>query len=76
MTAGLRLPDLGDIYLPYLQFNYTFNGFIRQHVAPLGIFQHKFHLPENPPVEFLPSIHGFSFTNNFSGYFLPFSTPS
>ena len=76
MTAGLRLPDLGDIYLPYLQFNYTFNGFIRQHVAPLGIFQHKFHLPENPPVEFLPSIHGFSFTNNFSGYFLPFSTPA
>ena len=23
---GLRVPDLGDIYLPYLTFNYTFNG--------------------------------------------------
>lgn len=74
--SGLRLPDLGDIYLPYLQFNYTFNGLIRKHVAPLRIFQTEFHLPENPPVKFLPSMHGFRFTNTFPGYFLPFSTPA
>ncbi len=73
--SGLRIPDLGDIYLPYLQFNYTFNGLIRQHTASLGIFQTQFHLPENPPVEFLPSKNGFKFQNRFPGYFLPFSTP-
>lgn len=74
--SGLRLPDLGDIYLPYLQFSYSFNGHIRQHAAHMGIFQTKFLLPENPPVEFHPSSHGFGFLNNFSGYFLPFSTPA
>jgi len=75
-TSGLRLPDMGDIYLPYLRFNYTFNGTTRQHSEALKIFQKTFHLPENPPIEFLPSIHGFSFTNSFSGYFIPFSTPA
>ena len=74
--SGLRLPDFGDIYLPYLQFNYTFNGLIRQHTVPMGIFQTKFLLPENPSVDFLPSTHGFGFPNSFSGYFLPFSTPA
>jgi len=74
--SGLRLPDLGDIYLPYLQLNYTFNGLHRQHSLPMGFFQSKFLLPENPPVDFLPSTHGFGFPNSFSGYFLPFSTPA
>jgi len=73
---GLRLPDLGDIYLPYLRFNYTFNGLICEHTASMGIFKTKFYLPENPPVEFLPSSHGFKFINKFSGYFLPYSTPA
>jgi hypothetical protein len=72
---GLRLPDLGDIYLPYLQFSYTFNGINRQHTASIGFFQAEFHLPENPPVEFIPSVHGFKFVNRFPGYFLPFSMP-
>jgi hypothetical protein len=75
-TSGLRMPDLGDLYLPYLLFNYTFNGQHRQQTAPLGIFQTEYHLPENPPVEFLPSSHGFKFSNQFSGYFLPFSAPA
>ncbi|OGO60443.1 MAG: hypothetical protein A2032_01420 [Chloroflexi bacterium RBG_19FT_COMBO_49_13] len=74
--SGLRLPDLGDVYLPYLQFNYNLNGLIHQHTASMGIFRTEFHLPENPPVEFLPSEHGFRFVNSFSGYFLPFSTPA
>lgn len=73
---GLRMPDLGDVYLPYLQFNYTFNGLICEHTASLGIFKTKFHLPENPPVEFQPSMNGFKFLNSFSGYFLPFTTPA
>jgi hypothetical protein len=74
--SGLQLPDLGDIYLPYLLFNYTFNGLIRQHAVPMLIFQTKFLLPVNPPVDFLPSMHGFGFPNSFSGYFLPFSPPA
>lgn len=72
---GLRLPDLGDMYLPYLKFNYTFNGTPRQQTASMGLFQTEFRLSENPPVQFLPSRDGFKFINSFSGYFLPFSTP-
>lgn len=74
--SGLRLPDLTDFYLPYIQFSYTHNGRDRQHALPLGIFQSKFLLPENPPMDFLPSLHGFRFPNRFGGYFLPFSTPA
>jgi hypothetical protein len=75
-APGNQLPDLLDIYQPYLQFYYTVNSIQRQHSTPFGIFQKKFHLPENPPVDFLPSACGFKFTNSFSGYFLPFSTPA
>jgi hypothetical protein len=73
---GLRIPDLGDIYLPYLKFNYTFNGSTREHTASLGLFQTEFYLPVNPQVGFLPSRNGFMFRNCFSGYFLPYSTPA
>ena len=73
---GLRMPDLGDMYLPFLRFNYTFNGSPREHSASLGLFQSNFYLPLNPPVEFLPSRNGFLFRNSFTGYFLPFSTPA
>ena len=75
-APGTRLPDLLDFYQPYLLFYYTVNSIQRQHSTPFGIFQKKFHLPENPPVYFLPSTCGFKFTNSFSGYFLPFSTPA
>jgi hypothetical protein len=46
--SGIRMPDMTDIYLPYLQFTYHFNGALRQHSSRLGIFQSKFFLPENP----------------------------
>jgi hypothetical protein len=70
------LPDLGDIYLPYLRFNYTYNQVEREYSASLGLFQTRFYLPVNPPVTFLPSLNGFKFPNSFSGYFLPYSTPA
>ncbi len=73
--SGLKVPDLGDVYLPYLQFDYTFNGLARHYNAPMSIFKTKFHLPENPPLEFIPSMNGFRFINRFPGYFLPFSMP-
>ncbi|MGE5124146.1 MAG: hypothetical protein ACM3H7_06475, partial [Acidobacteriaceae bacterium] len=75
-SPGIQLPDLGDIYQPYLQFNYTYNSLSRQHAASLGIFQKTFNIPENPAVDFLPSTGGFKFRNSFAGYFLPFSTPA
>lgn len=73
---GLHLPDLGDLYLPTLRFNYIFNGLVCEHTASMGMFRTKFFLPENPPVDFQPSTHGFRFLNRFSGYFLPYSTPA
>jgi hypothetical protein len=73
--SGLHVPDLGDVYLPYLKFDYTFNGLLHHHSAPMGIFKTKFYLPENPPLQFIPSMHGFKFVNRFPGYFLPFSMP-
>ncbi len=73
---GLRIPDLGDIYLPYLRFTYSFHNSAYEHTASLGLFQHQFYLAVNPPVEFQPSRHGFMFRNSFSGYFLPYSTPA
>ncbi len=73
---GVRIPDLSDVYLPYLRFDYTFNGQDNFSTASLGLFQTKFFLPEYPGVEFLPSTHGFRFANSFPGYFLPFSPPA
>ena len=75
-TGGLHLPDLTDLYLPYLRFDYPFLGRSRQHQAWLVPFQSEFHLPENSPVQFIPSQHGFRFPNSFRGYFMPFSTPA
>jgi hypothetical protein len=73
---GIRIPDLGDLYLPFLKFYFTINGVSQEYSASSGVLQTKFHLPVNPAVEFLPSINGFKFSNSFSGYFLPYSTPA
>lgn len=75
-THSRRIPDLTDIYLPYLEFRYTFNGRRCIHTAFIVPFQSEFRLPEIPPFHFKPSVHGFKFINNFSGYPLPFSIPN
>jgi len=75
-SAGLKLPDLGDFYLPYLRFNYTFNGQLRRYTTPLGIFRKEYRLPEKTPIQFTPSSDGFKFINQFTGYFLPFTPPA
>ena len=75
-TLRIRLPDLTDIYLPYLQFSYTFKGQPRTHTAFLTPFKHEFRLPEMPPLKFKPSVNGLKFVNSFPGYFLPFSIPA
>ena len=75
-TRTRRLPDLTDIYLPYLEFRYTFNGRRCVHTAFMMPFQTEFRLPEIPPFQFKPSVHGLKFVNNFPGYPLPFSIPN
>ena len=75
-TRTRRLPDITDIYLPYFEFRYTFNGRRCVHTAFMMPFQAEFRLPEIPAFDFKPSIHGFKFVNNFSGYPLPFSIPN
>ncbi len=72
----IRMPDIGDRYLPYLRFNYTYNDSERVHMVSLGFMQANFYLPVNPPVKFIPSRDGFKFVNSFPGYFMPYSTPA
>ena len=75
-TRTRRIPDITDLYLPYLEFRYTFNGRRCIHTAVMMPFQKEFRLPEIPAFEFKPSVHGFKFLNNFSGYLLPLSIPN
>lgn len=75
-TRTRQIPDLRDIYLPYLEFRYTFNNRRCVHTAFLMPFQTEFRLPEIPALTFKPSVNGFKFVNNFAGYPLPFSIPS
>jgi hypothetical protein len=75
-TRTRRVPDITDIYLPYFEFRYTFNGRRCVHTAFIVPFQTEFRLPEIPPLEFQPSVHGLKFANNFPGYPLPFSIPN
>jgi hypothetical protein len=72
---GLRVPDLLDILAPYLQLTYTFDGEQRVHTAPMRPFQSRYRLPEAPPLDFLPSVHGFVFANNFPALELPITLP-
>lgn len=75
VTHTIQVPDLTDLYLPYLRFRYTVNGQSRQVTAPLVPFQNEFRLPENAPSVFKPSQHGFLFGNSWPGYPLPISVP-
>lgn len=76
VTCTRYIPDITDIYLPYLEFRYTFNNRRRVHTAMMTPFQTEFRLPEIATFEFKPSVHGFKFNNTFSGYPLPFSIPN
>ncbi len=74
-SGGIRFPDLTDIYLPYLQFSYSYNGETCSHTTQLALFQDHYMLPEAAPVHFKPSQDSFRFLNNFTGFMLPFSVP-
>ncbi len=76
VTRTRRVPELTDLYLPYLEFRYTFNGRRCVYTASMVPYQTEFRLPEIPAFEFKPAVHGFNFVNSFSGYPLPFSIPN
>ncbi len=65
-----------DVYLPYLEFSYEWNGRFQTHRKFIQPFERVFKLPEMPPIEFIPSKHGLQFVNRFAGYWLPFSIPT
>ena len=75
-TRVRRVPDLSDLYQPYLLFQYIFNGRARTHSVVWRPFRREFRLPERTPVAFRPPEHGFRFINRFPGYFLPISVPA
>ncbi len=68
--------DFADVFRPYLQFSYTHHGEPRSHTADVQPNQRDYRLPEIPPVEFIPTTHGFQYTNRYPGYWLPFSVQS
>lgn len=72
---SLKVPDLSDRYLPYLDFRYSYKDQACHHTAPLGLYQDEFQLPEPGSLSFTPSKHGFKFVNRFSGYPFPFTIP-
>lgn len=75
-TLTRRLPDMADVYLPHLLFQYSTGGVERSHTVFLRPFKHEFRLSESPAIQFQPSVHGLKFVNRFRGYFIPFSVPS
>jgi hypothetical protein len=72
---SIKLPDLSDRYLPFLEFSYVVQDQACTHTVPLDLFQNEFHLPEVQTLGFVPSWHGFQFGNIFSGYPLPLTIP-
>jgi hypothetical protein len=68
--------NFADIYLPYLQFNYTINGLPHTHKAFVQPFFSAYRLPEIPAIDFVPSQHGFQFVNRYPGFWIPYSIPA
>jgi hypothetical protein len=64
-----------DLPQPYIFINYQFQDRPRTFTAPLRPFQRSYQLPHLPPVEFIPSVHGFNFINSFPPFDPPFSLP-
>lgn len=66
-----------DLYLPYLEFRYTYLGKPYRHTTPLLPLVTEYRLPTlfSPIAKFRPAEHGFHFINNFPGYPLPFKLP-
>ncbi|TLN04466.1 hypothetical protein FDZ74_14190, partial [bacterium] len=71
-----RQTDWLDVLLPYLRFDYTFQGQARQHHAPLNWFSSTYSLPQAyTTAPFSATLNGYHFVNAFKGVPLPFSIP-
>jgi hypothetical protein len=68
-------PAAADESFPYLQFSYNFDLQDCVSTSSLIAFQGVFTLPEVLPLKVKPSVVGFKFINNFTGFPLPFSIP-
>lgn len=71
-----RQTDWLDVLLPYLQFDYSFQGQARQFRAPINWFSSTYSLPQvYTKIPFSPTQNGYHFVNLFKGAALPFSIP-
>lgn len=66
-----------DLYLPYLEFRYTYLEKPHRHTTPLLPLVTEYRLPVlfSPVAKFRAAEHGFRFINSFPGYPLPFKLP-
>ncbi|MBN1261496.1 MAG: hypothetical protein JXB35_12530, partial [Anaerolineae bacterium] len=73
----VQIPDASDVYLPYLEFRYTYLGLRRRYTTRLIPFTAEYRLPDifAPASDLRPTQHGFEFVNSFPGYPLPFKVP-
>lgn len=69
--------DEVGLYLPYLEFRYTYLDKSYRHTTPLLPLVTEYRLPAlfSPLTQFRPSEHGLHFINSFPGYPLPFKLP-
>jgi hypothetical protein len=67
--------DLGDELRPIIQFKLEIKGQQVLFEAPFRRIHRGYHLPYNPPVDFLPSSDGFNFQNSFKLFASPISLP-
>lgn len=74
-TYTIIEPDQDDQYLPVVRFRYPFNGQHRTHNVQLDRWKGEAVLPLDLQTPFLPSQHGWQFSNLFPGYALPFGLP-
>lgn len=71
-----RRADWSDIFLPYLRFEYTFQGQAKAWRTTPNWFSTQYMLPQVYSTSaFLPSQNGYKFVNLFKGIALPFSIP-
>ncbi|MEJ2601584.1 MAG: hypothetical protein P8Z00_24890 [Anaerolineales bacterium] len=68
--------SLGSDTRPLIQFTYPLNGRSVQTLVPFRKLHRAYQLPQNPPVDFLPSRDGFNFLNFFKPFKVPLTLPA
>jgi hypothetical protein len=68
--------SLGSDPRPLIQFTYPLKGHAVQILVPFRKLHRAYQLPQNPPVDFLPSRDGFNFLNFFKPFNAPITLPA